>query len=492
MARVDGVAQGRTFDGAIRVFLAEGLLLPSGLLTAAFLARRLGADGYGVFALAAAMVAWAEWSVSSLFARATYKLVAEADDWRPVGATVVRASLAAGIAALLLVVLASLGVERTLDAPRLGRCLRLLAIDIPIFALAQAHRNILVGVGGYRERAQASALRWTARLFLVVLFVALGFGIAGAAAGYVGASLVELAVCRYYVRPALLRSSAFPLRPLLVWAGPLFLYALCLRLFDKLDLFARGALGRSSTWTGWYGAAQNLALVPGIFALSFSPIIQASLTRHLRAGDEVSARELTRDALRAAFFLLPFAGLAAGAAPDLVRIVFGPAFASAAPLMALLVFAAVALAVVSVSTALLTAADRVGLTLAVAASMVGAAGLAHVAVIPRMGPRGAALVTLVTAVAGAAVAVGAAIRQHRTPVPGGTLARCMTLAGAAYLAAWAWPAAGAVVLVKLALLAAVVPLALAALGEFSHTERRALRAAFAAWRTPVGSGPKAA
>ena len=492
MARRDGSARGGTFDGAVRVFLADGLLLPSGLLTAAFLARQLGAEGYGVFALAAATVAWAEWSVASLFARATYKLVAEADDWRPVGATVARASLAAGIAVALLVVLASLAVERALDAPTLGRCLRLLAIDIPIFALAQAHRNILVGVGGYRERAQASALRWTARLLLVVLFVALGFGIAGAAAGYVGASLVELAVCRYHVRPALLRRSPFPLRPLLAWAGPLFLYALSLRLFDKLDLFALGALGRSSSWTGWYGAAQNLALVPGIFALSFSPIIQASLTHRLRAGDEAGARQLPRDALRAAFFLLPFAGLAAGAAPELVHLVFGPGFAGAAPLLALLVFAAVALAVVSVSTAALTAADRVGLTLVVAASMVGVAGLAHVAAIPRLGPRGAALVTLVTAVAGAAVAAGAAVRQYRAHVPVGTLARCVTLAGAAYVAASAWPAAGAMAVVKLILLAAVVPLALAALGEFSPTERQALRAGLAAWRAPVGSGPRAA
>jgi hypothetical protein len=76
MARLDGAARGRTLDGAVRVFLADGLLLPSGLLTAAFLARQLGAEEYGVFALAAATVAWAEWSVASLFARATYKLVA--------------------------------------------------------------------------------------------------------------------------------------------------------------------------------------------------------------------------------------------------------------------------------------------------------------------------------------------------------------------------------------------------------------------------------
>jgi len=43
-------------DGTIRVFLAEALLLPTGLLTTAFLTRRLGPEGYGLFLLAAPLV----------------------------------------------------------------------------------------------------------------------------------------------------------------------------------------------------------------------------------------------------------------------------------------------------------------------------------------------------------------------------------------------------------------------------------------------------
>ena len=37
--------------------LAESLLIPTGLLTAAYLARRLGPEGYGVFVVVAALVA---------------------------------------------------------------------------------------------------------------------------------------------------------------------------------------------------------------------------------------------------------------------------------------------------------------------------------------------------------------------------------------------------------------------------------------------------
>src|SRR5438093_11503172 len=97
-----------TLVGSVRVFLAESLLIPSGLLTAAYLARRLGPEGFGLFTVAAALVAWVEWSLTALFSRASVKFVADATDWRPIGATILRIHLAASVAvALLLCLLAT-------------------------------------------------------------------------------------------------------------------------------------------------------------------------------------------------------------------------------------------------------------------------------------------------------------------------------------------------------------------------------------------------
>ena len=42
--------------GTLRVFLADMLILPSGVLTTAYLTRRLGPEGYGLFILAATVV----------------------------------------------------------------------------------------------------------------------------------------------------------------------------------------------------------------------------------------------------------------------------------------------------------------------------------------------------------------------------------------------------------------------------------------------------
>jgi hypothetical protein len=71
-------------NGVIWVFLAEALVLPTGVVTAAFLTRKLGLQGYGLFTLAVMVVGWSEWTITSLFAHATVKLVSETKDWQPV------------------------------------------------------------------------------------------------------------------------------------------------------------------------------------------------------------------------------------------------------------------------------------------------------------------------------------------------------------------------------------------------------------------------
>ena len=68
-------------EGSIRNFLAEALFPLTALVTAAFLTRRLGPDGYGLLVLAVTLVVLIEWSLNSIFSRATIKHVGEAKDW---------------------------------------------------------------------------------------------------------------------------------------------------------------------------------------------------------------------------------------------------------------------------------------------------------------------------------------------------------------------------------------------------------------------------
>lgn len=469
VARPDTLSR-RALDGTVRVFLSEALLLPTGLLIVAYLTRRLGPAQFGVYALAATLVAWVEWTVASMFSRATFKLVAEASDWRPVGAAIAHASLVAGAAAMLVLGAASVPIASALRDPALAVYLALFALDIPLFALAQAHRNILVGLGRFRARASTSAGRWLGKLVLVVLLVELTHSIAGAVLGSIGASAIELAIGRAYVQPSLRRPRGLSLAPLLGHAVPLFAFAVSMRALDKVDLFALRVLGGTLADAGAYGAAQNLAVVPGLFAASFSSILMATLAQRLAAGDAAGARAAARNALRVSLLLLPFAGIAAGASPGLVTLAFGPDFLAAAAPFRLLIFGAVGFVGISIATAIVTIAGRPAWTALAAAPLVPAALLADVLLIPRFGPVGASAATAGAAALGALITVGLVHHLWGVLPPAATAARSLVVTALAYAAATRWPTTGAMLGLQVAALALGAAGLLVLLGESDRAE----------------------
>lgn len=457
-------------DGTARTFLAESLMVPAGLITMVVLTRRLGTDGYGLFTLAAAAVAWVEWTIATLFARATYKCVAETTDWQSVGTIVLRLHLAVGVICAVLVIALAGPLATLWGEPSLAGYLRWLALDIPLFSLAAAHRNILVGTGAFRQRAWLGAARWTARAALVATLVGLSGSIHGAIAACISTTALELAVARRFIRPKLFGVSTFPLRRLWETALPLFLCAASLRLFEKLDLFILKWLGASAAQVGLYGAAQNLTLVVGIFAVSFTPLLLSTLTRLLREGHEQHARLMGRDAMRLVLLLLPLAGLCAGAAEEVVRLIAGPKFAAAGPLLSVLIFEALIGTLMSVANGILTAAGKARWTFAVAGPMVPLAALAHWWVIPRYGPIGAACVTTAITVFGALAALVVVWRLWRVTPPVASVVRAAVLGVGAFVFAIAWPTPGVWVAVKLMVGSLLVLLAYLILGEFSRRE----------------------
>lgn len=466
----------RILSGTIYVFLAEALLLPTGLLTAAFLTRRLGLNDYGLFTLAATLVSWIEWSLTSMFTRTTIKFVGDAgDDWRPVADTVVWLHLIASVAVALLLCLIAAPLAALFREPSLVNYLRLFALDIPIFALAYAHRSILTGLGSFTQRAHLSAGRWIARLVFIVLLVEAGLSIEGAILGSIAASLVELGIARFYVRPSF-RRSAFSPRSLCDYAVPLFLCAVCLRFFEKIDLLMLKALGGTASDAGIYGAAQNLALVPSLFALAFTPLLLSTINRKLRLGDDAEARVLSRDAMRFVLMLMPFASMTAGAAPEVVLAIFGASFSPAATPLALLIFGSIALVMISVATVILIAAGRPAWTLRLAAPLPLAAVLGHSLLIPPFGVAGAAIVTSLVATLGAVASVAAVFHSWRVVPRPATFVRVALICFSIYALCAAWSTSGGLLLLKLSLAALAVPCLFGLLGEFTADEIASARA----------------
>ena len=473
-----------TADGTLRVFLAELLLLPTGLVTAGVLSRGLGPEGYGSFTLAASVVGWLAAMTAALFGRAAIKLVGEAADWRPAGALVLRVSLWSGALGTLALAAAAGPLAHALGQPALSGALRLFALDLLLSALVRAHRWVLIGTGRYREQAALTTARVLARLGLIVGFVHAGGALLGAVAASLGATLVELAFARARVRlpfrlarPRAEQRAAGPARHV-GWRAslaPLAALSLSLQLFSRADLFALSTLGGSAVTVGHYGAAQNLAVVPSLFALSFSPLLLSSLARLRRGGRLAEAQALAHGGLRVALALLPFAAIAAAAAREVVVLIYGAAFAPAAPLLAALIFKEVTLVTLAVATTVLIAGDRArqGMLLTLPPLLLALAG--YGTLVPRAGASGAAAVATTVSLLAATAALGWLHHTRLARVPWPTLLRAALLGGLAY-AATAPPTTPALLVPKLLLAAALIPAGFLLLGELSAAERARLAA----------------
>jgi O-antigen/teichoic acid export membrane protein len=465
----------RMMDGTARIFLAELLFPLTALITTGFLTRQLGPQGYGLLALTLTTIIWIESAINSFFTKATIKFVGEADDWKPVGAMVIRLSLKIGIGAMVLVWIFAGPLSALLKEPDLAFYLRVCALDIPMLCVGQVYRNVLIGRGNYRAGAAARAGRWLVRMGLVVVLVQAGFSITGALVGVIGSSLAELLLSRWYLGEGMFVKQAPVLLPIQRYGALLFLSSICLIFFNGMDLFMLKILGGTAAQAGIYSAAQSLSLLPGLFSWTFSSLLLATLSRQLADCQQERARELARDALRVTMLLLPVAAIIAGAAPEIVQVVFGAAFLPAGPLLALLIVGAVSNVMLMVSITIMTAAGLPARTIMFTAPLVLLALAGHLLLIPRFGQQGAALVTVVVSSLGAIAAGAGVYALWKVWPPVGTVIRSLAIGLVVGAVSFWWPTSGVLVFPKMVLLGIISVLGYWWIGEFRPGEIAAVR-----------------
>ncbi len=468
----------RLVGGTTWITLAEALMLPTGFLTVVFLTRRLGLEGYGLFALAGTLVVWIEWAVNSIFSQTTIKFISEAAEWQAIASKILRTQLTFSLLATLALALLAPAIASLLNEPALTYLLWLSALEIPLFNLTLAHQNMMVGLGKFEHRAIVSAVRWVSRFLLIICLVKLGFSIPGAILGSVAAMLLSLLICRCYIRPSLWYPLEVSSGQLAGYAIPLFFSALAMRLYEKVDLFALKALGGTAEEAGLYASAQNLALLGGVVSPALAPVLIAAIGRALNQGNLEQIKALSAAAMRVVLLHLPFAGMVAGASSEIVGGLFGAAFVPAAPLLAVLIFSAIATVSMGVTGSILVASEKPRWTFFLTAPMPAIALVGHWLLIPRWGAIGASSATLLAATLGALAGIIAVYVNWRVLPPFLTLVRSCLVCGVVTLLAMVWKTTGVLLLLKLTVVSLAIPLLLWLFGEFNAADRALLRSFF--------------
>lgn len=456
--------------GTVQGFVASAISLPTGLLTAAFLTRKLGPESYGLLSVSVTIIVWIQVTISMGFSRGAVKFVSVAKDWQSVATKFLQSQLLVSLGSAAVLVAVAPVVASWLKAAELSTYLRLFSLAIPVATLGFIHQSFLVGRGYFGRRALLTAAFWLSRMLLIFLFVGLRPSVSSAIVAIIGAFVVVLIGARFSVSPPLLKHSDFPFRNLWDYAWPLFFYTLGMNLFTGIDLLFVKAISGIPQAAGFYGAAKNLTIVPALFAISFSPLLMAKLTALCSKGQQEAARTMTRQAMRLVFCLLPFAGMSAGAAPEVVAAIYGDPFLPAAPLLALLIFGALGITMIKVTSTTLIAAGRPRLPFVLVGPFVAMAPGMYFLLVSHHGAVGAAAGTTGLAWLGASATMWAVNRIWHVVPPAVTLLRSIIISGLAYAIAALWQSPGVLLLLKLPAIGLIIVLAFLFLGEFSVKE----------------------
>ena len=471
--------------GTLQGFAASSLSLPTGIITAAFLSRMLGPMNYGDLTVAAAIVVWVETAITMGFSRATVKFVAETEDWRTVSSRFLQAQLIISLGAAIILSAVAPLLASWLNSVELTTYLRIFAIDIPFTALFNIHQSILVGRGFFGCRAFLIAAYWLIRLVLILLFVWLWCSVTSAIIALIVSHVLVFIGARFLINPSLLSESDLSFNNIWDVALPLFFYAVGLSLFNRLDLlFVKGLAGTPQA-AGFYGAAQNLTIVPALFMASLSPLLLSKLSQLYMQNQLESAKMMAQKAIRLTFSLLPFAGMTAGAAIEIVVMIYGQPFMLAGHILAILIFAALGVSMIVVSSSALIAADRPELNFYLIFPIVVIALWAHYMMVPRFGSIGAAGVTTGLAWLGACGFMVAVHSVCGVRLPFSTFVRSITLCVFAYFLASKWQTPSLLLLLKLPIISMLIIFSSILLGEFNGDEA-AFIYSFFDWRSRFG------
>ncbi len=155
---------------------------------------------------------------------------------------------------------------------------------------------------------------------------------------------------------------------------PLWAASITAIAFTNLDVVAAGVLIGPKA-AALYFAANRVALVPGLFLISYNIVVGPLFSGHHAAGRQAELRQVAQSASLQVFFPTLAAVIALGALAPLVLQLFGPEFVAATPVLRLLLLAALVTGAFGPSDLMLTMCghERVAMQIGIWGTSIGAA-----------------------------------------------------------------------------------------------------------------------
>jgi stage V sporulation protein B len=378
--------------GFIYLTITNILFIIVGYFINIFLARRLGPSDYGVYGVLTSLMTALNILQVSGVPQSVSKFIAEKkENADAILSSGFKLQLVATLGIGFLLYIASDLVASIFNDSAFVNYSKLMALIFPVYGIFALYTGYYNGLHNFKRQALLNALYIMSKLILVI-GLTIFYGIYGIIIGFVISPFIAL--LGGFKRPNL--SDYFPYKKIILYSLPLVVFACLSTLQITLDIFFLKAIAHNPAQTGYYAAAQNIAIVP-YFALSaIGVVLMPNISRLVSSNRLKEAENIISNSFRYLLFLLIPTTLIIGiSAPALLNILFGNKYLPAISPLRILLVGYILLTIFSMMANILNGAGRAKYSMYIAACGVLISLIFYIILIPITNTVGAAISTLI-------------------------------------------------------------------------------------------------
>src|SRR3989344_4603665 len=471
--------------GTVYLMASEVPLLLVNYIIHIALARYLGVEAYGIFGVLMSLYLINRAFFGNGLPKAVSKLISGSKgDISRLYASSLKVQWYLTLCFALIYIVFAKGFAVLLHDPSLTYYIMLMGIiSIPLSMVSLYSSGFLNGLRMYKEQAIVKTIIPLTRLILVVLFLLLGFKLAGVLTGYLLSYIITFFICLWYmsrIKPSTPTSDIlagekynrqFITKKILFFALPLTFASLGYTLLRNVStLFIKYFLNDNAA-VGLYTAASTLSNVPFMIFVPVSFTLLSSISTAAASGNTTLVRKYISQSLRyMLLLLLPLTALLAATSQELLTFLYSETYASGASVLSLLLVSSVLLAIFSALASVITGVGKPKFEMISGILfMIVLLGLS-ILLIPSLGLIGAAIAFLITSFIALAVAGIYVYKLFNTLMSLRSFIVISLCSGITFIFAWLWHYSGILLLVNYAVLAGLYFLLLYLFGEIKEED----------------------
>lgn len=469
--------------GSIYALLSKLIFLFCGFIIHIFLARRLGPEIYGLYALVMSMLIWVELTVLVGIPSTYRKVVSE--DSAFIDSTMYslkRTFIPYCLIVLVVFSFAAPLVSNIFNDDRLLFLLLIAGIDIPFFGMYSANVSILNGHREFLKESVSMSLYALFKVILVILLIQFGFGLQGAFIGNILASFFGFLVAFSFVKRQISQRSKreiFDLKPRIVKFGlPFLLFILTTMLIIHMDMWFLKGLFNDDAMIGYYSVSSNLSkpiyfLIIGIIAVTFPAFSKAVCENNMF----LSQKYIMQSMRTILVILLPLAVLVFSTSDELIILLFTSEYLPASNSLKILLFGISFFSIFSLFQNLIAAANKPFHSFIISLCLIPIAIVLNYFFINSYGIEGAAMATAGASFIGLIISGVYIWRRYGVIIKFTTLSRVILASGCLYVVSKYITFSGYYLMLEYFLLSLIYLILLLVLREIKSGDLRIVREA---------------